>query len=77
MDGEAPGIRLHGQTLSGQNVSTYILEKLGFLKIAVTEHPEDGIVWEWVDTINPGCPLSRADGIARSSLQWDKSDEYW
>lgn len=77
MDSEVPGIRLQGQTLPGQNASTHILEKLGFLKNMVTEHPEDGIDWEWVDTINAGCPLSRAVGIARNCLQWDKSDEYW
>lgn len=45
--------RTHGlaavtaQTMPAAGASTRILERLGFAKVGVVEHPEDGHVWEW------------------------------
>jgi RimJ/RimL family protein N-acetyltransferase len=40
-------VRVKAQTLPGRNVSTRILEKLGFALMGSVSHPEDGEVWEW------------------------------
>lgn len=43
----APGTQVFARTLAESNASTRILEKLGFRRTAVLEHPEDGTIWEW------------------------------
>lgn len=49
----APMVRIYAQTLPEKNASTRVLEKLGFRKIGVVQHPEDGAVWEWEVTEDP------------------------
>lgn len=44
---EAPEVIIIAQTLPTQNASTRVLEKHGFRKASVVEHPIDGTVWEW------------------------------
>lgn len=43
----APGIVVTAQTLPGRNASHRILEKHGFARVGLVEHPEDGTVLEW------------------------------
>jgi ribosomal-protein-alanine N-acetyltransferase len=43
----SPGITVIAQTLPHPSASTRILERLGFERSGVVEHPEDGTVWEW------------------------------
>ena len=44
---QMPAVTVAAQTLPEENASTSILRKLGFHKVDVIEHPEDGMVWEW------------------------------
>lgn len=41
-------IQVYAQTLPGASASTKILEKLGFTFGGSVNHPEDGLVWEWI-----------------------------
>lgn len=43
-----PGLTIVAQTLPHEGASTRVLEKGGFEYIGMVEHPEDGLVWEWV-----------------------------
>jgi [ribosomal protein S5]-alanine N-acetyltransferase len=42
-----PGLSIVAQTQPYESPSTLILRKVGFEKVGVVEHPEDGKVWEW------------------------------
>jgi len=42
-----PMLTICAQTLPEKNASTHILQKLGFTLAGETQHPEDGLVWEW------------------------------
>jgi [ribosomal protein S5]-alanine N-acetyltransferase len=42
------------QTLPERNASYRVLEKLGFRHVETIDHPEDGTVWEWQLTEEPG-----------------------
>jgi [ribosomal protein S5]-alanine N-acetyltransferase len=42
------GVQVYAQTLPFNSASTKILEKLGFTLSSTVNHPEDGLVWEWV-----------------------------
>ena len=42
-----PNIGVFAQTLPGRNASHRVLEKLGFERAGLIEHPEDGTVQEW------------------------------
>ncbi len=42
-----PRIVVYAQTRPEQSPSTRVLENLGFRNVALVEHPEDGMVWEW------------------------------
>ena len=42
-----PSIRITAQTLPGENFSTRILRKNGFVYIGTLMHEEDGEIWEW------------------------------
>ncbi len=42
-----PRVRVFAQTLPAVSTSTRILAKLGFVRGADVQHPEDGLVWEW------------------------------
>jgi RimJ/RimL family protein N-acetyltransferase len=43
------GIRFIAHTLPQEGASTRILRKLGFMLYGEVMHPEDGVVWKWVD----------------------------
>ncbi len=42
-----PAVTVAAQTFPGENASTSVLKKLQFRFVGPTEHPEDGLVWEW------------------------------
>ena len=42
-----PAVTVAAQTLPQENASTSVLRKLGFRKVDIVNHPEDGLVWEW------------------------------
>lgn len=41
-------IMLVAHTLPTENASTIILEKSGFVYQGMVNHPDDGLVWEWI-----------------------------
>jgi RimJ/RimL family protein N-acetyltransferase len=43
-----PGIRVIAQTLPERSASHRVLEKLGFQQTGTVDHPEDGVVVEWL-----------------------------
>lgn len=43
-----PKMIVTAQTLPEPNASNHLLQKLGFGFSRSLEHPEDGLVWEWV-----------------------------
>lgn len=45
---QVPPITVYARTLPEPSASTRVLEKLGFHMIGLVEHPEDGMVLEWV-----------------------------
>lgn len=42
------GIEVSVQTLPSRNASHRVLEKLGFEHVETLEHPDDGLVWLWL-----------------------------
>lgn len=44
---EDEAVIVFAQTLPTFNISTHILQKLGFVHTKALQHPEDGEVWEW------------------------------
>lgn len=42
-----PSITIVAQTEPLESPSTLILRKVGFNRVAIHDHPEDGKVWEW------------------------------
>ncbi|HUS33845.1 MAG TPA: GNAT family N-acetyltransferase [Verrucomicrobiae bacterium] len=42
-----PNIAITAQTLLGDNASTRVLTKAGFVRVGDVMHPEDGLVSEW------------------------------
>ncbi len=43
-----PGIRVVAQTLPERSASHRVLEKLGFQQMGTVDHPDDGVVVEWL-----------------------------
>lgn len=54
-----PIINLVAHTLPKENASTTILEKNGFVYQGMINHPDDGLVWEWVFNMGPPSPTGR------------------
>lgn len=42
-----PNVAITAQTLGGNNASTRVLTKTGFVRVGDVMHPEDGLVSEW------------------------------
>lgn len=42
-----PNVAITAQTLTGNNASTRVLTKAGFVRVGDVMHPEDGLVSEW------------------------------